>query len=201
MAAGTCAEYEWGDQRCLELETPLRPATLYGVTKNSLREVAECFAQLNGLSFAWGRIFLTYGPHEHVARLVPSVTRALLLGEPAECSPGSHRRDFLYVEDVAEAFAALTDSEVEGSFNVASGESTSIKEVVGTLGSITGRTDLLRLGALPERAGDPPVLVGDNGRLRRELGWSPRSTLERGLADTVAWWRREISAQHSAPRL
>lgn len=198
VGVGTCAEYEWGTTRCVELETPLKPASLYGVSKNALRQVAESFAQTTGLEFAWGRIFLPFGPDEHGARLIPSVTRSLVRGEVAECSAGSHIRDFLYVNDVADAFAALADSTAQGPFNIASGAPVSVKEVVQSLARLAGRSDLLRLGALPERAGDPPVLVADTTRLRVELGWKPKSSLEEALADTVAWWRSQTTIEQHA---
>jgi nucleoside-diphosphate-sugar epimerase len=201
VGAGTCAEYEWGSPRCVEQGTPLRPATLYGVSKNALREVVESFAQTKNFGFAWGRIFLTFGPHELGARLVPSVVKALIKGEIAECSPGNHQRDFLHVEDVAEAFVALVDSNVEGSFNIASGEPVSVKDVAGTLASLTGREDLLRLGALPERAGDPAILVADVGRLRKELGWKPRFSLRQALEHTVSWWRTQVPDGRHASRV
>jgi nucleoside-diphosphate-sugar epimerase len=201
VGVGTCAEYEWGTSRCVELETPLKPATLYGAAKNALRQVVESFADANDLEFAWGRIFLTFGPHEHEARLVPSVTKALLRGEIAECSAGTHLRDFLYVEDVADAFAALTDSAVQGAFNIASGEPASVRDVAQRLAKLAGRVDLLRLGALPERAGDPPILVADTRRLRSELGWKPNSSLDQALAHTVNWWRSQTPIEQHASRV
>jgi nucleoside-diphosphate-sugar epimerase len=200
VGAGTCAEYEWGSPRCVEGESPLRPATLYGVSKNALREVAESFAQTKKFGFAWGRIFLTFGPHEDGARLVASVARALVRGETAECSPGNHQRDFLHVQDVAEAFVALADSDVRGSFNIGSGEPVRVRDVALMLASAAGRDDLLRLGALPERAGDPAVLVADVRRLREELGWKPRFSLRQALDDTISWWRGQVSeARHASP--
>jgi nucleoside-diphosphate-sugar epimerase len=180
----------------VEKETPLRPATLYGASKNALRQVAEAFAHATGLEFAWGRIFLTFGPHEDPARLVPSVTRSLLRGEPARCSSGNHLRDFLHVQDVAEAFAALTDSGAEGSFNIGSGEPVAVNDVARELAALVGRDDLLQLGALAEREGDPAVLVADTGRLSKELGWKPRLTLAQGLEHTVSWWRTQVAEPH-----
>jgi nucleoside-diphosphate-sugar epimerase len=203
VGVGTCAEYEWGrgTSRCVEQETPLKPATLYGAAKNALRQVVESFAAANDLEFAWGRIFLPFGPHEHGARLVPSVTRALVRGEIAECSAGTHVRDFLYVEDVADAFAALTDSAAVGAFNIASGEPVTVREVAERLAKIAGRVDLLRLGALPERAGDPPVLVADTTRLRSAVGWKPKSSLDEALASTVNWWRKQAPTEQHASRV
>ena len=195
VAAGTCAEYEWGgDKLCVEGETPLRPATLYGACKHSLRVMLEAFAAQVKMSAAWGRVFFLYGPREHPARLVSSVTRSLLRGEPARCTHGRQVRDFLHAEDVGRAFVALLDSEAEGAVNVASGEPVALRDVVTTLGELTGRPELVELGAVEAPAGEPPVLVADATRLRHETGWSPRRSLGAGLAETVEWWRRELGA-------
>jgi nucleoside-diphosphate-sugar epimerase len=190
VVAGTCAEYDWSAGVCVEGETPLVPATLYGTCKHGLHTVAAGLAAEQGLSLAWGRIFFLYGPGEHPSRLVPAVILPLLRGEPAELTEGSQERDFLHVADVAGAFAALVDSEVEGAVNVASGERTSVRALAELAGEITGRPDLLRFGALPSRPGDPPLIVGDRRRLADEVGFTPRHTLRSGIEDAVAAWRR-----------
>jgi nucleoside-diphosphate-sugar epimerase len=87
---------------------------------------------------------------------------------------------------------------VSGAVNIGSGEANSIKDVALRLASLTDHPELLRLGALPERAGDPPLLVPDTTRLNTELGWRPRSSLDHGLAETVSWWRSQISAERHA---
>jgi nucleoside-diphosphate-sugar epimerase len=191
VVAGTCAEYDWSIAgRCLEGVTPLAPATLYGTCKHALRQVAESLWDApDAPALAWGRVFFLYGPHENQARLVPSVIAPLLAGEAARCSHGRQERDFLHVADVAGAFVALLSSEVRGAVNIGSGESVSIAELVRLLGALCGRPELVRLGVLPARAGEPEELLADTGRLREEVGFSPSLTLEEGLNDTVAWWR------------
>src|SRR3954463_8273934 len=99
LMAGTCAEYEWKDGLCSEITTPLVPTSLYGTSKRDLQLRLDAYATENDLSAAWGRIFFVYGPHEHPARLVPSVIQSLLKNEPARCSTGEQRRDFLFSED------------------------------------------------------------------------------------------------------
>jgi nucleoside-diphosphate-sugar epimerase len=199
VMAGSCAEYDWSAGRCChETTTPLRPATLYGVCKNALRTVLEGFANREGLSAAWGRIFFLYGPHEHPQRLTPSVIRALLASEPARCSSGVQRRDFLHVEDAADAFAALLDSDLCGPVNIASGTAIPIAALVRRLADLIGRPDLVRLGELPTAAGEPPLLVADVGRLRDELCWSPRFDLDAGLARTIDWWQAWLGAPRAA---
>jgi nucleoside-diphosphate-sugar epimerase len=187
--AGTCAEYDWSAPGSLAEDAPLAPATYYGVCKAATHAVAQGLAELAGVSLAWGRIFFLYGPHEDERRLVASVARALAAGERAATSAGTQRRDFLHVDDVAGAFAALLDSDVGGAVNVASGEAVAVRRVAELLAERAGRPDLLDVGALAERPGDPPQIVADVTRLREEVGFRPRLDLADGLGETVDWWR------------
>lgn len=193
--AGTCAEYDWnGTGVCHEFGTPTQPATPYGAAKNSLRAWAEAFGHSAQISLAWPRLFFLYGPREHPARLVPSVTNALLARQPAECTSSTQQRDFLHVDDAAAALVQLVLSDVTGPVNIGSGEAVSVKTVVETIADIVGRPDLLRLGAKPMPPNEPPLLVADVGRLRNEVKWAPRIGLRQGLEDTVAWWRGRNAA-------
>lgn len=190
VTAGTCAEYDWtGEGPLREGLTPLAPATPYGACKAALGQLQEAFARVRGLRSAWGRLFFPYGPGEGPDRFVPHVASRLLRGEAAECTSGAQQRDLLYVEDVAGALAALLESPVEGAVNIGSGRAVALREVAETLGRLTGRPELVRLGARPDRPGDPPRLEAHTGRLETEVGWRPTVTLEEGLGRTVEWWR------------
>jgi nucleoside-diphosphate-sugar epimerase len=186
--AGTCAEYAWEDEtHCVEGATPLSPATLYGTAKHALHSLVERAE----ISTAWGRVFLVFGPHEHPARLASSVAAALVRGQPAETGPGTQIRDFLYSEDLADAFVALLDSGVTGAVNLASGDPRPIRELVELLGAAAGRRDLLRIGARPGNPSEPTSLTASVDRLRDEVGWTPPRTLEERVGDTIAWWRAQ----------
>ncbi|PWT82850.1 MAG: epimerase [Acidobacteria bacterium] len=189
LFAGTCAEYDWNAGRCSELNTPLVPATLYGTCKRALQLVLETYSRQVGLSSAWARLFFPYGPHERPERFIPTVICSLLEDRPAECSHGNQQRDFLFVQDVAAAFVALLESDVRGPVNIGSGDAVALKEIAFHIGDLLDRTELIRLGAIPAATNDPPLLVADIGRLRDEVGWTPRFNLEQGLAQTVEWWR------------
>jgi nucleoside-diphosphate-sugar epimerase len=190
VVAGTCAEYEWGrDGRCAEDRTPLAPATLYGAAKHGLHEVVRAYCAEVGVSLAWGRVFFCFGPHEPPGRLVPSVARALLAGREAPVTHGTQLRDFLAVEELGDAFAALLDSAVQGPVNVASGQAIALRELVELIAQAIGRPDLVRFGAVEARPGEPAELVADVARLAGEVGWRPREPLEAGVERAVAWWR------------
>lgn len=191
VAAGSCAEYEWGlPGPCVEGETPLRPATLYGSCKDATRAVLEAAAAELSVEVAWGRIFFVYGPREAPGRLVAAVARALLAGERVPTGDGRQIRDFLHVADVAGAFAALLHSPVTGPVNVASGQGVPLAEVIDAIAAATGRPDLVDVGALPPRPGDPHELVADVARLRQEIAFRPTISLYEGIERTVSWWRR-----------
>jgi nucleoside-diphosphate-sugar epimerase len=191
IVLGTCAEYDWaGLARPLnESTSAIAPGTLYGVAKDALRRLASTYAEQEGVELAWGRLFFLYGPREVPSRLVPSVIRSLLAGEPVATGAGEQVRDFLHVEDVAGAVVALLDSRVVGAVNIASGIGVSVGEVIEAIVSVIGRPELVRRGELPDRPGEPPLLVADVTRLREEVGFRPHRLLAGGLAETVRWWR------------
>jgi nucleoside-diphosphate-sugar epimerase len=193
VAAGTCAEYEWNAGTCSESRTPLVPATTYGACKHHLRGLLAAFCARSGLSGAWARIFFLYGPHEHSARLVPSVVRALLRKKPARCTHGRQVRDLLYVDDVARALVAVLRSGVEGPVNIASGEPVALRDVVLAVADKLGARDLVQFGALDAPADEPQTVVADVARLRREVGWNPGYTLDLGLDRTIAHWKERLS--------
>ena len=189
VMAGTCAEYDWKYGYCSEHVTPLDPSTLYGTCKNALQHLLKQFSQLTGLSSAWGRIFLLYGPHENPNRLVSSVILKLIQNKTAPCSHGNQIRDFLYVEDVADAFVALLESEVMGPVNIASGHPVALKNVICKIANKLGQSDLVQLGALPAQDNDPLVLIADVRQLSEKVRWQPKFDLEKGLEQTITWWK------------
>ena len=187
VGVGTCAEYDWTVDRYVECESSLKPASRYGITKLAL---SWAFSDVDkpGVSTAWARLFFPYGPGEHAARLLPYVVTSLIAGAVADCTAGTQLRDFLYVDDVGAALAALLDSTVAGPVNIASGQGTAVRDVVLQAAHQIGRPDLVHFGALPTRPGDPPSLVAATERLKREVGFSPTVTLEDGIARTIAYW-------------
>jgi len=193
VGIGSCAEYDWDYGFLSEVATPLNPRTIYGVCKNETRILIEAFCAQVPMEFAWARLFYLFGPWEDPCRLVPSVIRALLKGEVAACTEGKQMRDFLHVDDAASAICAFASSGRQGAVNVGSGEPVSVRDIVDLIGRTLGRSDLISYGAIQPDPNDPPLLLADVRRLRKEVGWCPSLSLREALINTVQWWREKSS--------
>jgi nucleoside-diphosphate-sugar epimerase len=155
--------------------------------------MTSVFSEQVGLSQAWGRIFFLYGPREHPNRLISSVIRALLLDQPARCTHGNQIRDYLYVEDVGDAFVTLLESGVEGPVNIASGHPIALREIIHKIAKKLDREDLVQLGALTTPPNEVPLLIANVDRIFNEVGWKPKWDLDHGLDETINWWKMSLS--------
>lgn len=192
---GTCFEYDFpeaGD--CDEVMTPLADHLPYDTAKASFRRKLLALAEETGASTAWARVFHLYGPDENPNRLVPSVARSIASGQVADCSSGKVLRDFIDSRDAGAAIAALTVSEVTGDVNIGSGERATVAEVAKLIGELSGRPDLVRVGALPDRPNDPPRITAAVNRLRDEVGFASGRTLRSGLSEAVAYWNQHVKS-------
>lgn len=191
IGIGTCYEYDWpSNGACSETETPIATHTLYDHMKiEAFREIEKICADTS-MSFAWARLFFLYGPFEAPGRLVPSIARALVRGERAQCSSGRALRDFMDVRDAGAAIAALAMSNVVGPVNIASGEAVTVASVASRLTELSGRPDLLQIGALPDRPGEPPAIIAKTDRLVHEVGYRLARSLDEGLGDALSYWAR-----------
>ncbi|MDQ7026700.1 MAG: NAD(P)-dependent oxidoreductase [Anaerolineae bacterium] len=192
VIAGTCAEYDWQYGYCVEDSTPLSMSTTYSACKSSLYRMAMTYAQETKMSLAWGRIFFPYGVYEHPSRLIPYVIQSMLKRELAQTSHGEQYRDFLYVADVASAFVALMNSDVQGAVNIGSGVPVKLKDIIYTIADILDARHLLEIGAR-QAANEPPMVVANVQRLSQDVAWTPRYSLSEGLAETIQWWQSQQS--------
>lgn len=188
VTAGTCFEYDTSGGRPIAETSAVAPSFLYSACKLAVFEMLRQACCLWRMPYCHARFFYQYGPWEAPNRLVPAIVTALLRGEEARTTSGDQIRDFLHIDDVGRAVALLARTDIEGAVNVGSGIEVRVRDIVAAAAQACGRQDLLRIGALPQRPGDPPYVCADAGRLRG-LGWSPRFSLEDGLAETVAWYR------------
>ena len=193
---GSCMEYDFSQPvKLTEADTPLNAHTEYGIAKGAMAKIFDPLCGKLEISGAWARPFYLYGPGEKPQRLASSIILALLEGQEVKCTAGTQKRDFLHVDDVGSALAALLGSSLEGAVNIGSGHAVALRDLAAEIGRQIGRPELIKLGALPTRPGDPPLVEADVSRLADELGWTPEFELESGVADTISWWRHHLDQQ------
>jgi UDP-glucose 4-epimerase len=143
--------------------------------------------------------------HEPETHLIPIVLeaaagvreRVAVYGTDYDTADGTAVRDYVHVEDLADAHVrALAQEPTPGHrvFNLGGERGWSVREVIAIVEEVTGR----RVDAVdePRRAGDPPVLVASSRRIRERLGWEPtRSDLHRIVADAWRWTESRLSAR------
>jgi UDP-glucose 4-epimerase len=183
---GSCFEY--GPGADLDEDAPLLPVTEYGASKAAAGLLAHAFARRHGLPVVTLRPFTVYGPREAPHRLIPHVIRGALRDERIELTGGAQARDFVYVDDAVDAFirAAVVAEAAGGTFNVATGEPVTVREVVLAILELTGSVGVPVFGGLGYRPTDAPVLSGSPRRASEVLGWRASTPLAAGLQRTIA---------------
>lgn len=184
VVAGTCAEYDWSHGYCREDSTPLNPATLYGSAKDAARRLAMAVCARHQVPCAWGRVFLPFGTGEASQRLIPSLIEVFRGRRPPFGVNAVAYRDFLHASDVAEGFIALLQRGENGAYNISSGQPVRLADVVQELAQLLDADPQAVLDLTTERPGEPPLLVGENLKLKA-LGWQQALSLAQGLEQTV----------------
>ena len=141
------------------------------------------------MTFKWPRVFNLYGPGERTSRLVPSVILSALRGEDIKVSECLQIQDYLHVADTAAGIVEVFESDAAGAVNICSGTPVRLRSIVESLVELTSFHGNVLWGAIPG-ALEFPLIVGSNQKLR-SLGWAPRVSLQDGLKQTIAWWRKQ----------
>ncbi|MFQ5409110.1 MAG: NAD-dependent epimerase/dehydratase family protein [Anaerolineales bacterium] len=194
---GSCFEYGPGTH--LSETTAPGPMSEYGASKLAAWGLVHAFWRRYDLPAISLRPFTVYGPFEGSHRLVPSAIVGALDGRDTNLTGGKQTRDFVFVDDVADAFlaAATVTGNLGNVFNICTGSETSVKKVVNTIfGLIETRARPL-FGAVPYRDTEIWTLSGDPGKARNHLGWRARTALRDGLAQTVDWFRENRARYHA----
>ena len=177
VLASSAAVYAPADGPHREQEDSLGPVDVYGYSKLWAEELAAGFAARTGTAVGIARLFNVFGPGETNAHFIPSLICQMKSGEPVRLGNLSSRRDYVFVDDVADALLRLARYGLDGqsaTVNVGSGRAYSGNEVVEALAGLAEAgvapvTDPSRL-----RPVDRPVLLADPTLAQKLLDWTPR---------------------------
>jgi len=202
IGLGSQAEYGPLNRRITE-EDATQPTTLYGAAKLGAMVLLERVCSDLGMRFAWLRVFSTYGPMEDADWMIPYLIRALLRGERPTLTSCEQRWDYLFGPDAGEAIAAVATAEREpgakGVFNLGSGQVYTLRHIVELIRDMIDPGLPVDFGAVPYRPDQVMHLEADITRLRAATGWSPATSLEEGLRQTVGWHREQLRQGERAP--
>lgn len=156
---------------------------VYAASKAAAWNFCQMYARTEGWPVQGAMIFQAYGPGQPERALIPAAFAAALSGDDFPMTSGEQERDWIYVQDVAEGVAAMTDCRLRPGTTVelGTGQATSVADVVRQIYALAGRGGRPRPGALPDRPGEAPVQVADVGSTASLIGWRASQPLSRGL--------------------
>jgi UDP-glucose-4-epimerase GalE len=207
--SSTCATYGIPVRVPITEEQPQRPINPYGNAKLAVERALADYATAYDWGYATLRYFNAAGASTHAGigedhdpetHLIPIILQTALgrrphveiFGTDYETPDGSCIRDYIHVEDLAEAHLLALEHLEPGkqlSYNLGMGRGYSVREVIRTAEEITGRAIPVKEG--PRRGGDPPTLIASAEKIERELGWRPRYRDLWTIIETAWRWHRD----------
>jgi UDP-glucose 4-epimerase len=188
------AVYDETASNSAQESSPLNPKSYYGAGKLAVEMFLRAYSAQTSHPVVIARPANVYGPGQLAKRqfaIVPTLMRAIRSGSTFKVwGNGEAKRDYLYTEDFAKFFVALTERQWQGVnvFNVASQKSHSVNDLCKLLQEVSGSR--LSIEYLPERGVDLSGIEIDCSRAEAELGWKATTELEDGLTKTWEWFVR-----------
>ncbi len=170
---------------------PQQPISPYGVSKKVSYDYLYVYRELHQLEFTALALANVYGPRQDPhgeAGVVAIFAGRLLAGEPCTIfGDGEQTRDYVYVDDVVDAFVRAADRGSGLLLNVGTGVETSVNELYGTMARVAGVDRAASLA--PPRGGEVPRSALDASRAELHLGWKPWTDLPSGAASVLEYFR------------
>ncbi len=183
--------------------TPVGPLSPYGVAKLAGELYLGAYAQMYGMTPICLGLSNVYGPRQNPhgeAGVVAIFGSAMVMGRPVTIyGDGMATRDYVFVDDVAEAFvlAAHAPAEITGTYNIGTGCQTTVNEVHRLIAAHLDGSPAPRHA--PPRTGDLEAIALDATRARIDLGWKAAVDFGEGIARTISWLRANVSPAPAEP--
>ncbi|MGH9033471.1 MAG: NAD-dependent epimerase/dehydratase family protein [Acidimicrobiia bacterium] len=171
---------------------PQRPISPYGVSKKAVGDYLHYYREVHGLEYTVLALANVYGPRQdpHGEAGVVAIFAAKLLARerPTIFGDGEQTRDFVYVDDVVDAFFRSTEKAGGLIVNIGTGEETTVQQLFDVMARVTGFKDPAHYA--PARSGELQRSALDPGRAAIHLGWKPSTARDEGLRKTLEWFRQ-----------
>ena len=185
--------YGTADYAPMDEEHPLKPRSPYAATKAGADRLAYSYWTTYDMPVVIVRPFNNYGPFQNPEKVIPRFITQALCDQPLTIHGDGHAsRDWLYVEDDAEAIAAIIEADIDKLagevLNVATGIDIPVSEIADMVLDALGKPRSLKVHT-PERLGQVDRHIGTTEKMAELTGWRARTTFEDGLERTAAWYR------------
>lgn len=189
---GSSSEYGCKQYAMRECDL-LEPTSYYAVAKAAQTLVSQHMARADRRPINTFRLFSVYGPYEEPTRLVPTLVRRCLESKELDMVSPDTVRDFVYVDDVVEAYLQIGQLSLQCGevFNIGTGIQSSMRDVVRAVFQSAGAKVKVNWGTMPARSWDTETWLADTTKVRRILKWAPRTSLAEGIQKTTEWFRSE----------
>jgi len=173
----------------------LEPIGDYGVSKAAATLFCQSEFREKNLPVLTLRLFSPFGPWDDHKRLIPSVIKSMLRGEAPRLSNPESVRDYIFIEDVIDCYMELIQkpSCPAPIFNIGSGHQYTICDIVTRISNITNAAAAPLWGTVSCRGNESPCWVSDRDKAAHLLHWSPKTSLQAGLEQTIVWLRKNLS--------
>jgi nucleoside-diphosphate-sugar epimerase len=187
IGVGTAEEYGQRDGLLSEDDAHCGRLSSYGWGKLAAGAMVRSWSETAGIPAYWLRPFLVYGPGQKGNMVIPYALRQALGGEPASFSDGMQERDFVFVDDVADALAAAAVAPARGFeiLNAGSGVATPVREVLTEIAEQLGARDRFRFGDIPRRSAEPAMQAANTQKARDLLGWRAKIEWREGIRRVI----------------
>lgn len=188
---GSSAEYGPKEKPMKENDF-CQPLSLYAITKLAATGYATFVGKKEKKPIITLRLFSPFGVYDDPNRLMTETIYNALGNRQISLSDPLLVRDYIYIEDVANAYIASIDKakKFKGEiFNIGSGKQTSIKDVVEAVRKLSGSSSIIKWGVLKPRTFESKVWRADISKIKKCLSWKPRNSFEKGLRETINWFR------------
>jgi len=184
----TSSSEVYGDNKPPFKETQVpQPASPYSLTKIFTEHLIETFSKTYQKKYTILRLFNFFGKNMSPQFFIPKMIKTLRNNQKFEMTEGAQKRDFLYLEDVVQALVLTAKKSAQNDvFNVCSNVAVSLKElVVEVKNSLNSQSEII-FGALPYRENEVWNMLGDNTKIKKELGFKAKYNLKTGIEEIIA---------------
>jgi nucleoside-diphosphate-sugar epimerase len=195
MFVNTSSSSEYGEKYvALNEEMCLEPNSMYGASKAASTILCSTFSKINKVPFVTLRLFSPYGYYDSPTRLIPTIITSILLKKDFILHEKTSKRDFIFIEDVIEAY--LKTDTLKNNFgeiiNVGSGLQYTVEDILLKVSSLIGVSPRFTWENDKERQYEPELWVSNIEKCKNLLSWNPNFNIDEGLSKTIEWYKDNL---------